>query len=199
MALLTIVSAFILVIVIVYATNTSKINELMGWGQKKGQEVEADVEEEQTPVIYGDQIGDNLNAFLLDDDFFDETEKIPSVVVRKKTNSSSAGDTAVGTVGIAGEQADPDALVGDDGIRGDDEDISGEGSTEREGTGMAVVGQLINPNPTGTNVYNTEGGMGSGSDSSGYLTTLPEAPAGGYGQYIPAGETISGTPVGNTP
>ena len=49
---------------------------------------------------------------------------------------------------------------------------------------MAVVGELTNPSLEGA------------ADSSGYLTSLPDAPAGGYGQYIPADQTITGTPVG---
>ena len=158
MAILTILSAFILVLVIVYATNTEKINSLFGWGQKSQPVTEVATEETtEEEVIYGDQIGDSLNAFLLDDDFFDETEKIPSVVVIKKSDAST--------------------------------DESSEGSSfaeeeDRPGTGMAVVGELTNPS------------LESAADSSGYLTSLPDAPNGGYGQYIPADQTITGTPVG---
>ena len=60
LAILTIISAFILVLVIVYATNTSKVNELFGWGQEK--EITAQVTEEEealSETVYGDQIGDN--------------------------------------------------------------------------------------------------------------------------------------------
>ena len=159
MAILTIISAFILVLVIVYATNTDKINNLLGVEDKPmpvaTEEATEEASEEQ--VIYGDQIGDSLNGFLLDDDFFDETEKIPSVVVIKKSDAST--------------------------------DESSEGSSfakeeDRPGTGMAVVGELTNPN------------LEAGTDSSGYLTSLPDAPEGGYGQYIPSDQTVTGTPVG---
>ena len=159
MAILTIISAFVLVLVIVYATNTEKINSLFGWDRKT--EVAADaasVEASEEEVIYGDQIGDSLNGFLLDDDFFDETEKIPSVVVIKKSDSSTDESSAEGSFT-------------------EEED--------RPGTGMAVVGELTNPN--------LEGAV---TDSSGYLTSLPDAPNGGYGQYIPGDQTITGTPVG---
>ena len=159
MAILTIISAFILVLVIVYATNTDKINNLLGVEDKPmpGATEEATEEASEEPVIYGDQIGDSLNGFLLDDDFFDETEKIPSVVVIKKSDAST--------------------------------DESSEGSSfakeeDRPGTGMAVVGELTNPN------------LEAGTDSSGYLTSLPDAPEGGYGQYIPSDQTVTGTPVG---
>ena len=158
MAILTIISAFILVLVIVYATNTDKINSLFGVERKPQTATEAATEEvSEEPVIYGDQIGDSLNGFLLDDDFFDETEKIPSVVVIKKSDSGSDESSA---------------------------DSSFAEEEDRPGTGMAVVGELTNPN------------LEAGTDSSGYLTSLPDAPNGGYGQYIPADQTISGTPVG---
>ena len=160
MAILTIISAFILVLVIVYATNTDKINSLFGV-KDKPQPVASEAATEEVseePVIYGDQIGDSLSGFLLDDDFFDETEKIPSVVVIKKSEAST--------------------------------DESSEGSSfaeeeDRPGTGMAVVGELTNPNLEG-----------AATDASGYLTSLPPAPDGGYGDYIPSDQTISGTPVG---
>ncbi len=85
---------------------------------------------------------------------------------------------------------------------------------------MAIVGQLINPNPEGTTVTDSapegvanagaqNGAANAGSqgnsttvqgtspDSSGYLTTVPDAPPGGFGEYIPVDQTIGGTPVGN--
>jgi hypothetical protein len=159
MAILTIISAFILVLVIVYATNTDKINSLFGV-KEKPQPVASEAATEEVseePVIYGDQIGDSLSGFLLDDDFFDETEKIPSVVVIKKSEASTDESS---------------------------EDSSFAEEEDRPGTGMAVVGELTNPNLEAT------------TDSSGLLTSLPDAPDGGYGQYIPSDQTISGTPVG---
>ena len=159
MAILTIISAFVLVLVIVYATNTEKINDLFGWDRKTEVATDAaSTETSEEEVIYGDQIGDSLNGFLLDDDFFDETEKIPSVVVIKKSDS---GTDESGAEGSFTEEED------------------------RPGTGMAVVGELTNPNLEGAT-----------TDSSGYLTSLPDAPNGGYGQYIPGDQTITGTPVG---
>ena len=162
MAILTIISAFILVLVIVYATNADKINRLFGKDRSKEPSTEAaSVEESGEEVIYGDQIGDSLDAFLLDEDFFDETEKIPSVVVRKKTaTSSSDSESEVEESQASGEEDEP------------------------QSTGKAVVGELFNPNPQAT------------TDISGYLTSLPEAPPGGYGQYIPSDQTITGTQVG---
>ncbi len=170
MAMLTILSAFILVLVIVYATNTDRINDMFGWGKEKVNVAGDAATEELTDVpIYGDQIGDSLSGFLTDDDFFDETEKIPSVVVIKKTQSGSGAATK------------------EDTASADLSSAEGEEDEEPSGSGMAVVGQLINPNPE------------AATDSSGYLTSLPEAPAGGYGQYIPADQTVTRTPVGDMP
>ena len=180
LAVLTMISAFVLVMVIVYATNANKINRLFGWEKEKQTDTtETEPEEETAPdTVYGDQIGDNLNGFLLDDDFFDETEKIPSVVVIKQSSGSGAEtDEATGE------------LIGDDGITGEGGDAAAEGATK--GTGMAVVGELTNPNPQLPSGYQDDA-----TGASGYLTTVPETPPGGFGQYIPADQTISGTPVG---
>ena len=161
MAILTIISAFILVLVIVYATNADRINRLFDKGPGKEPSTEsASVEESQEEVIYGDQIGDSLDAFLLDEDFFDETEKVPSVVVRKKTATGSSDSEGEAEGQASGEEDEP------------------------QSTGKAVVGELFNPNPQAT------------TDISGYLTSLPEAPVGGYGQFIPSDQTITGTQVG---
>ncbi len=179
MAILTIISAFILVLLIVYATNAKKVNELFGWGQSKETEVEVTEDATQGDIFTGDQIGDDLGAFMLDEDFFDETEKVPSVVVRKKTsagNASSSGDTA-----------DSDVLVGDDGIAGPD----GQEDTD-SATGMAVVGQVTNPNSQYPSMYQNDA-----TGASGYLTSVPQAPPGGFGQFIPSDQTVTGTPVGN--
>ncbi len=122
MTLLTIISALILVLVIIYATNADKINSLFSKGDNKevvemAAEEDADTEE----VIYGQQIGDDLNAFLYDDDFFDEAEQIPAVVVIQQNTKTV-----------------------DDSVDETSNDISDNGE-EEDGLGMAVVGQLDNP------------------------------------------------------
>ncbi len=182
LAVLTMISAFILIMVIVYATNADKINRLLGLEKEKQEAVTVteDVSEEEasTETVYGDQIGDNLSGFLLDEDFFDETEKIPSVVVIKQSSgASNQTDDATGELAV------------DDGIVGDED--GQEPSDRPSGTGMAVVGELTNPNPD-----LPAGFQDDATGASGYLTTVPQAPAGGFGQYIPADQTISGTPVG---
>jgi hypothetical protein len=180
LAILTMISAFILIMVIVYATNADKINRLFGWEKEKQEAVteEASEKETATETVYGDQIGDNLSGFLLDEDFFDENEKIPSVVVIRQ--ASGAQDQTDETTG---------ELIGDDGIKGDAD--AQEPQDHPSGTGMAVVGELTNPNPD-----LPAGFQDDATGASGYLTTVPQAPAGGFGQYIPADQTISGTPVG---
>jgi len=118
MALLTIISAFILVLVIVYATNTQKINQLFGWGSKE-EESDTAASYYSGEEIYGQQIGSNLDGFLSDEDFFDETEKIPSVVVIKKSSGSAEESSEASSLGSSVS----------------DEDLPG----------MAVVGELHNP------------------------------------------------------
>ncbi len=184
MAILTMISAFILVMLIVYASNAKKINDLFGWSKAKEVVTEETVEELPEDVFTGDQIGDDLSGFMLDEDFFDETEKIPSVVVRKKTNAGASGSGADGA--SAATIGSSDALVGDDGIKGED----GDDDTD-SGSGMAVVGQVTNPNPQYPSMYQDDA-----TGASGYLTSVPEAPAGGFGQYIPSDQTVTGTPVG---
>ncbi len=68
LAVLTMISAFILIMVIVYATNADKINRLFGLEKEKQEAVteEASEKETATETVYGDQIGDNLSGFLLD-------------------------------------------------------------------------------------------------------------------------------------
>ncbi len=197
LAVLTIFSAFILVLVIVYATNARQINDLLGIGKKQQTTQEAADEDTSGDSYgdapsYGDQIGNDLGAFMLDENFFDETEQVPSVVViQRKTSEEAAKDSSesisdyVKDAPASGEtqNAGADMSGAQDAATADSED--------GPGTGMAVVGQLINPN--------SEPGSepAAATDSSGYLTSIPETPPGGFGQYIPAGETIGGTPVGD--
>ena len=125
MALLTIISAFILVLVIIYVTNTDKINALIGKkDNSSGVEASSDASSFVTDIIYGQQIGDDLKSFLYEDNFFDENEKILSVVVIQKNTKSSTESTE--------ESVDTSSSQ-----NSEDEDIAG--------TGMAVVGQLDNP------------------------------------------------------
>ena len=116
MALLTIISVILLVAVIVYATNADKINGLIGKKSATSDEGAAETSFVAPETVYGQQIGDNLNAFLYDEDFFDETEKIPSVVVIKQASSLLASE--------------------------DTSDFTEFEEDDIVGTGMAVVGQL---------------------------------------------------------
>ena len=124
MAILTIISAFILVLVIVYATNADKISELTG----KGNSNEADTAASYvsgTGMIEGDQIGDNLDAFVYDEDFFDENDKIPAIVVIKENESDAANSASSG----ASDETD------------------GSEDKKRVGMGKVSSGELENPNP----------------------------------------------------
>ena len=91
-AVLAIASALILVLVIVYATNADKIKEIFGKGGASDTEASADTSSISDFGMYGEQIGDNTQAFLFEEGFFDAN--IPSVVVTKKgENRSSAGNS----------------------------------------------------------------------------------------------------------
>ena len=156
MAILTIISAFILVLVIVYATNAESINKLFGWGEQSEDAADVAVSY-SSDEVYGQQIGDDLNAFLYEEDFFDETEEIPSVVVIKKNSASSDSSDEAGSVGSSFDGDKPD----------------------EDGSGMAVVGELTNPNGV-----SNPGAFDSGLfEYNGVMPTTP--PAGG------------GTPVGS--
>ena len=157
LTLLTILSAFILVAVIIYATNADRINRLFGKGEKneatESTTVEEAVAEEEN---YGQQIGDDLSAFLYDDDFFDEAEEVPSVVVIQQNTKTVEGSS----------------------------DASSEEQEEEGESGMAVVGQLDNPNALASM---PEGMQPDGVVPEGTLPgTLTEPP-------------IEGTPVGTLP
>ncbi len=166
MAVLAILSAFILVMVIVYVTNADKINELFGRKTADSESSEA-----ATSYVsmedYGDQIGNDLDGFMGDEDFFDDTEKIPSVVVIKKSSSSATDDSAdAGILANSGDMPEPD---------------------DRSGTGMAVVGELTNPNA-----------YMSGYEYNGVMPTAPEGSSAPNGAPGPVpGNTQVGTPVGN--
>ncbi|MCR5558186.1 MAG: hypothetical protein K6F75_11590 [Butyrivibrio sp.] len=120
MAILTIISAFILVAVIIYATNADKLGRIFGGKEKNEASDSASIETSVADeASYGQQIGDDLKAFLYDDDFFDEDEEVPAVVVIQQ-------NTRVVEDGKESEEGEED-------------------SEEEDGSGMAVVGQLDNP------------------------------------------------------
>ena len=147
MAILTIISAFILVAVIIYATNADKINRLFGKGDKNEAADSASIEISVTDeAAYGQQIGDDLKAFMYDDDFFDEAEEVPAVVVIQQNTKMPEGSS----------------------------EASSELQEEEGGSGMAVVGQLDNPNA---------------------MFTLPD---GSLPETLQE-EPIEGTPVGTLP
>ena len=152
MAILTIISAFILVAVIIYATNADRINRLFGKGEQNeaadSASIEVSVADE---AAYGQQIGDNLKAFLYDDDFFDEAEEVPAVVVIQHNTKTPAADGEASSVP-------------------EEEPIE-------EGGNMAVVGQLDNPGAMGSM---PEGTLPDGTMPEGTLPgTLTEPPIEG--------------------
>ena len=165
MTILTIISAFILVMVIVYATNADKINKMFGREKAVTETASEEVSEVISEVnVHGEQIGDNLGAFMYDEDFFDETESIPAVVVIRKTTGDKSDESGEGGQTVApGEGVEPS-------------------EEDRPGSGNVVVGQLENPNP--------DQSQQAPVDENGYLTSVPEAPPGGFGEYIPSGSVV---------
>ncbi|SFU87514.1 hypothetical protein [Butyrivibrio sp. INlla21] len=123
MAILTIISAFILVLVIVYATNADKINKLTGKGSNDDADSAASFVS-GNGMLEGDQIGDNLDAFIYDDEFFDENDQVPAIVVIKENESDAANSVSSG------------ASSEDDGS-----------DKKRVGMGKVKGGELENPNP----------------------------------------------------
>ena len=80
LSILAIITTVVLIGVVVYAANRDKINAMIGASNNSEAQVEEPVSEE-TVTEYGEQIGDNLKAFLSASDFFDKSEQRPSVVV----------------------------------------------------------------------------------------------------------------------
>ena len=144
MAILTIISAFILVAVIIYATNADKINRLFGKGNQNEAADSASIEVSVVDeAAYGQQIGDDLKAFMYDDDFFDEAEEVPAVVViQQNTKTPESSDEA---------SSEP------------------EEELIEEGSNMAVVGKLDNPGA----MASMPGGMFPDETLPGTLTEPP--------------------------
>lgn len=154
MALLTIFSAFILIIVIIYATNVDKINSLFGRGGSGDSAESASSQEVSvTETEYGQQIGDDLKSFMYDENFFDETEQVPAVVViqQKQTQVDSSQESSSGDVedsrgsagqAVVGELENPDALPDMPGF-GLSGDISMQGNIPGDQTiGGTPVGNI---------------------------------------------------------
>ena len=104
-SVIAIFSALILVLLIVYATNADKINELFGKGGASNDGASAATYSITGGNAFGEQIGDNTQGFLNDANFFDETEEIPSVVVFKKNESTEDISSALGST-AAGDKED---------------------------------------------------------------------------------------------
>ena len=144
MAILTIISAFVLVLVIVYATNADRINELLGKNKGDATAGEAASFMSSGGPFYGDQIGDNLDGFIYDEDFFDETEKVPSIVVIKENERGHEEADAAGSASTAEEAKEEDK----------DKKSAGETAIVGELTNESIVGNPTNPPIEGTPVGN---------------------------------------------
>ena len=155
MAILTIISAFALVLVIVYATNADRINELLGRGKGDAAANDAASFMSSDGPFYGDQIGENLDGFLTDDSFFDETEKVPSIVVIKEKENQDDADAA--------------------GSSSASEDAGKDDGDNKPKTEKVVVGELTNPNVDETDFYDY---ANPSSDGTGTLPPIEGTPVG---------------------
>ena len=86
LAIVSMVSALLLIGVIVYAANADRVGELLSGMSHKGtsevsEDVYSDTDEVTAQTPLGEQIGDNLKGFQLDADFFDRGESSSSVIV----------------------------------------------------------------------------------------------------------------------
>ncbi|MCR4833242.1 MAG: hypothetical protein K5900_06675 [Butyrivibrio sp.] len=110
LSVITIISAFILILVVVYSTNTDKFDALFN-RNKTQSDTTADASINASGVQI-EQIGDNLHGYMVDSDFFDENEKIPEVIITvdniqsdvsgNSHNGASNGDAAVASSGGSG-------------------------------------------------------------------------------------------------
>ncbi len=186
LAIATIVSMVALIGLVVYAANSEKINSLFA---NKNSSSEASTESTApsygSSSVYGDQIGDNLKGFLLDEEFFDANERIPSVVI-----TTAGGDVSGNDVSSEGDSVDEyfnpnmadeegyPALPDKDGASpevpaGDNSAIGSAGDNQGEMSEGARMGEDEAAGSSSTAASNTSGAVttsgGSGSLQPGKL------------------------------
>lgn len=118
LSVITIISAFVLILVIVYATNTDKFNALFNRNQSQSDTTEA--ASINASGVQIEQIGDNLNGYIIDTEFFDENEKIPQVIITvDNIQSDVSGNSYSGYLG-------PEGAAGSSGSSGEGYQLNGE-------------------------------------------------------------------------
>lgn len=78
LAVLTLISLFALIIVIVFATNPGRFGKLINGGS--GADNSGSMSGSSGMTSYGVQIGDNLKGFIAESDFFDSSEKLEQII-----------------------------------------------------------------------------------------------------------------------
>ena len=145
LSVVTIVSAFVLILVIVYVTNTDKFNALFNRNQTQQSAQEA--ASINASGVQIEQIGDNLNGYIIDTDFFDENEKIPQVIITVDNIQSDISGNSYGDV---------------DG----DHDPGAAGSGASFEDGFKLNGENIPTYPDSGEVPMTPGAVGNPPDDS---------------------------------
>ena len=78
LAILMFISLLVLILVVIYATNTDRINTMINGTTDASAESEVSAME-GISSDYGEQIGDNLKAFLTDETFFDQNDALEEI------------------------------------------------------------------------------------------------------------------------
>ena len=97
LAILMFISLLALILVVIYATNTTRIDTLLN-GTSDASAESAISATEEISSDYGEQIGDNLKAFLTDENFFDQNsalEEISSQDVQSVSMEVSPGKGSI--------------------------------------------------------------------------------------------------------
>ncbi|MBQ7679417.1 MAG: hypothetical protein IJT34_06165 [Butyrivibrio sp.] len=111
LAVISMVSVLLLIGVIVYASNAERFGELIG--SRSGQKASTEASEELpegtvvTDTPLGEQIGDNLQGYLLDADFFDKGANSASVIVT--TGDKPPAYPTLETIGYVNETEDAES------------------------------------------------------------------------------------------
>ncbi|MCR5101601.1 MAG: hypothetical protein K6B41_09625 [Butyrivibrio sp.] len=138
-----VVSMTCLIFVVVYATNSRKIGKLISENSSSDASTEMSSVEEEDTTGFGTQIGDNLKGFLTDENFWDETERIPSVVISspdENIHSSLSDNDITDDSSLAGTSDSGDAKtdMAVEGFSGPgDKPVEGESLPEGPGEGSA--------------------------------------------------------------
>ena len=151
LAVLSIVSILLLVAVIVYAANRDRFGELFGKKAKNDTaENDAVTAESVTETEYGEQIGDDLKAFILDPDFFDGDSRTESVIVTTDNKPPAYPIVDDAVVGASTEESESAGEAASEGTTdAPAEGMPGSTGSSTDSSTEASSGTSENKNETG--------------------------------------------------